>query len=219
MIDFDKMSENYFFREDRKKELGRYYPSEIGNCLRKTWYSYNHPRKTDPNLIRIFELGNMIHELVAKILKSDKNPEIELLEEETSFKQVEEEFTISGRIDDLILVKENNAKVLVEVKSAKSIDYVNEPSPQYEDQLQYYMHVTGVHSGIILYIDKTNLKSKTFVVQYEKEKAEKVVRRFRFLHDHLKQGKLPFAEAKIEPKKNFMCRFCEYADKCEKDEE
>jgi len=40
MIDFNRLIDFHLFRKSRPKGIGRYYPSEAGNCLRKTWYSY-----------------------------------------------------------------------------------------------------------------------------------------------------------------------------------
>ena len=68
MIDFDLLVSNYVQRENRTKTVGRYYPSEIGLCLRKIWYSYRFPVETSPDLLKIFEMGNIIHDFVVKVL-------------------------------------------------------------------------------------------------------------------------------------------------------
>ena len=120
-IDFNKLIDNYFSREFKSKKIGRYYPSEIGGCLRKTWFSYKFPKETDKEVIKIMEAGNIIHEFIVEVLKSDKNDDIELLETELPFTIDEGDFTISGRIDNIILTKINNKKVLIEVKSTKSL--------------------------------------------------------------------------------------------------
>jgi CRISPR/Cas system-associated exonuclease Cas4 (RecB family) len=213
-VDFDKMIDSFLEQEKREKKIGRYYPSEIGTCLRKVWYSYKHPKETEPELIKIFEVGNIVHEFIAKVFKSEKNSHIDLLEEETPFVKEIDNFTISGRIDDLILLKEDNKKLLVEVKSTKSIGYVKEASDAHVAQLQLYMHFTDVHEGVVLYIDKTNLQTKWFHVTYNKEEAEKVIDRFKVLHKTLTSDVLPVPEARGNPKSLWMCRFCDYNDKC-----
>ena len=160
--DFNAMVDAFFKKEQKKKDIGRYYPSEIGSCLRKVWYSYKEPVEFAPAQIKIFELGNIMHDFIAKVLKSDKNPHVELLKEEFPFKEEIDGFVISGRIDDLIMLKADGTQLLVEVKSTKSIGYVNEASPAHESQLQLYMHFLGVHDGVVLYVDKTNLQTKWF---------------------------------------------------------
>ena len=218
MIDFDKMVDNFLKRESRPKAIGRYYPSEIGSCLRKVWYSYKHPKETDVELIKIFELGNMIHDFVSKVIESDKNPHVELLEKELPLQKDMKDFVISGRLDDLLLLKEDGKKVLVEVKSTKSIDFTAEASRSHAMQLQLYMHITGVHDGIVLYVDKNNLKSKAFEINYDPEQAEEIFKRFIELNLCLVSEQLPLDEAKREPALMWMCRYCEYVDKCDKNE-
>ena len=77
MIDFNKMVERHLEREHKPKEIGRYYPSEIGSCIRKTWYSYKYPQQISLELMKIFEVGNIMHGFVVEVLKSEKNREIQ----------------------------------------------------------------------------------------------------------------------------------------------
>jgi CRISPR/Cas system-associated exonuclease Cas4 (RecB family) len=218
MIDFDKLIDQHISREYRPKQMGRYYPSEIGNCLRKIWYSYKYPQEIDPDLRKIFEAGDIIHGFVVEVLKSEKNKEVELLKTEIPFKIECEDFLISGRVDDLILVKASGKNVLVEVKSTKNVSFVKKPQTTHVMQLMFYMEATGVHNGVVLYIDKNNLKSKVFEVEFDQQKAAEIFDRFKFLHEHLKNNELIKPEAKLIVDMNWMCRFCEYKEKCDKDE-
>src|SRR3989338_11237627 len=113
MVDFNKLIDNYLLREHKPKEIGRYYPSEIGGCIRKTWFSYKIPKQLDADTIRIFEAGNILHEFVAEVIRSEKNPEVELLQSELPVKIDEKDFIISGRVDNLILVKIDDTKYLI----------------------------------------------------------------------------------------------------------
>jgi len=219
MIDFNKMTENYLERESKIKTIGRYYPSEIGSCMRKIWYSYKYPKKTDAELAKIFEMGNIVHDFVVEVLKSEKNKNVELISVEVPFKQQIEGFVISGRIDDLILIKDKNKKILVEVKSTKSLAYIKEAQQSHRMQLQLYMHATKVHSGIVLYVEKNTLQSSVFEVSYSEEEAQGIIKRFKNLHSSLKNDLLPIAEAKKLEGKEWQCRFCEYSEKCEKNAE
>lgn len=218
MIDFNEMVTRYIERESRPKSLGRYYPSEIGGCMRKVWYSYRHPKKLEPELLKIFEMGNMVHDFVVKVLESDKNKDVQLLQSEFPLKIECKDFLISGRVDDLVLVKASGKTFVVEVKSTKSIGYVKEASESHVMQLQLYMHATGIHNGIVLYIDKGNLQSKQFHVDYDKEKVDGILDRFSELHQLLQSSLLPIDEAKRVLGKEWMCRYCEYAEKCDRNE-
>jgi CRISPR-associated protein Cas4 len=217
IIDFNKMIDNHLKRENRPKDIGRYYPSEIGTCLRKIWYSYKFPQDMSPELLKIFEMGNLMHTFVVEILKSEKNPEVELLKSEVPFQHQQNDFLISGRIDNLILVKMSNTSVLVEVKSTGNVDMVTKPAHHNAMQLQLYMHLLEIHDGILLYIDKRNLKSKVYTVPYNEEEAKKILDRFQMLHNSLKEDKLPDPEARGSPEDLWMCRLCEYREKCYKE--
>lgn len=218
MIDFDKMIENHLWREQFPKKVGRYYPSEIGKCMRKLFYSYKYPQKVEPKLLKIFELGNILHGFIVDVLKSDKNPEVKLLETELPIKLQEKDFLISGRVDDLLLVNASGKKLLVEVKSCKDVSYIDKPQNHHAVQLQLYMHACSVHNGVILYIDKNTLETKTFFIEYDESWSRQLIERFRALHGFLTTNNLPKAEAKMLDDMEWMCRDCEYKGKCEKEE-
>ena len=217
MVDFDKLIDDHIKREYKPKGIGRYYPSEAGSCLRKVWYSYKYPTEIDPDLRKIFEMGNIIHDFIVEVLKSEKTPQVELLKSEFPFKEKIEDFLISGRIDNLIKVKLSGTVYLVEIKSTAGIKFVTEPSPHNIQQLQLYMHFIDIKNGLLVYVDKSNLKTKVFEIKYDKEKALDIIKRFKLLHKYLKEDILPRAESRIYEKSNWMCRYCEYKDRCYKD--
>lgn len=218
MFDFNEMVERHIERESRGKTVGRYYPSEIGGCLRKVWYSYKYPQQIEPELLKIFEVGNMLHGFVVEVMRSEKNKDVELLQSEFPLKINAEDFVVSGRVDDLVLVKASGKTIVVEVKSTKSIEFVKDAAEPHVMQLQLYMHATGIHNGIVLYIDKNNLQSKQFSVEYDKNQVEGIMERFKQLHQLLITGLLPVDEAKKSLEKQWMCRYCEYSEKCGKSE-
>lgn len=214
MIDFDKLIEQHLFRELRPKTLGRYYPSEIGGCLRKVWYTYKFPKPLEMDLVKVFEVGNIMHHFVAQVLRSEKVKDVKLLEEELPFKMKARDFTISGRVDDVLLVVASGEKVLVEVKSTADLSYVEEPSPQHLMQLQLYMHAIKIHKGALLYIEKATLKTKTFAVAYDERAAAEALARFAKLHQRLTENKVPLPEARMIQEKNWLCKRCEHRERC-----
>ena len=219
MIDFNKMVDDHIAREHKPKQIGRYYPSEIGNCLRKLWYSYKYPQKIEPDLLKVFEAGNIIHGFVVEVLRSEKNKDVQLVQSEIPFKLEMEDYLISGRVDDLVIVMSNAKKMLIEVKSTKNLDVIGKPQHSHVIQLMFYMTALGIHDGLVLYVDKNNLKSKIFEIPFDEIKSAEIVDRFSFLHKHLRKGTLPTDEAKKISDMNWMCRYCEYEKKCDKNEE
>jgi CRISPR/Cas system-associated exonuclease Cas4 (RecB family) len=214
MIDFNAMIDNHLKREHRPKGIGRYYPSEIGMCMRKTFYSYKFPTEIKPDLVKIFEVGNILHDFVVDVLKSEKTPGIKLLKSEFPFEEKINDFTISGRIDDLILLELSGKEVLVEVKSTGNIDFVREAMHHNVMQLQLYMHLLKIHNGVVLYIDKRNLQSKVFSISYDENEAKKILDRFKALHTSLTKDYLPDPEARASREGVWMCKYCEYREKC-----
>lgn len=216
MLDFNEMVDNYVHKEFREKTVGRYYPSECGYCLRKIWYSYKQPKETDLNVIKIFEMGNMVHDFVVDVLKSEKNPHIELVGVEVPFQIKIDGVIISGRIDDIIEVKLDGKKYLVEVKSTSSLKYTEKAQEAHVMQLQLYMYHTHINHGIVLYVEKNTLQCKPFFIDYDQEKAEAALGRFFALHKCLKENKIPEPEARIISEKNWQCKSCPYREECEK---
>ncbi|MBI3190502.1 hypothetical protein HYZ41_02240 [archaeon] len=63
-------------------------------------------------------------------------------------------------------------------------------------------------------MDKRNLKSKIFTIPYDKDQAESIINRFRMLNGHLKDETIPVPEARSTRGTIWMCRLCEYRDRC-----
>jgi CRISPR/Cas system-associated exonuclease Cas4 (RecB family) len=213
MIDFNKLIDEYLYRKSRPKGVGRYYPSEAGNCLRKVWYSYKYPKDIDPEKRKIFEMGNILHDFVVEVLKSEKTPSVRLLESEVPFTLKVDDFLISGRVDTVIVVKLDGKKYVVEVKSTRFL--FDEPQKHNIMQLQFYMHALKIHNGMLLYIEKNSLQSKVFEIKFDQEIVNKVLERFRKLHKCLVENVLPLPEARInKDEMDWMCKLCEYRDRC-----
>jgi CRISPR/Cas system-associated exonuclease Cas4 (RecB family) len=220
MLDFNKLISQHLAREQRPKTVGRYYPSEIGGCLRKVWYSYTQPKETEMDLIKVFEVGNILHDFMAEVMRSEKvKGEVQLLASELPFQIQGTDFTVSGRVDDLLLLVASGTKLLVEVKSTKSLAYTSGPAPQHLMQLQLYMHALEVKDGGLLYIQKDNLQSKFFPVKYDEAVAKHALDRFHTLHHALSSKSIPEPEARTTRKAEigWMCKNCEFREECFKE--
>jgi len=217
MVDFDELIDQYLMKETKGKKIGIYYPSEVGKCLRKIWYSYKYPMEVKPELRKIFKMGEILHDFIAEVLSSEKTPGVELLGVEVPVKMEMKDFVVSGRVDDLMLIKESGKEILVEVKSTKDVDRVKKPGEHHEAQIQFYMYAKGIHDGMLVYVDRRDLRTKSFPIPYDEEKAKEVMERFKKLHHHLTNDTPPEPEAKKVLWMNWMCKYCEYADRCERD--
>jgi CRISPR/Cas system-associated exonuclease Cas4 (RecB family) len=214
MIDFNQLIDKYLHREVRPRAEGRYYPSEIGGCIRKIWYGYKQPKERPTDVIKIFQMGNMIHDFIADVLRSEKNPEIELLKTEVPFRENIDDFMISGRVDDLLMIKSSGRTVLVEVKSTKMVSMAKEPQPSHVMQLQVYLHFLKLRYGMIVYVEKNTLQTKWFNVEYDEAAAEDAIKRFRRLHLAVSKNEMPEPEARITSGKEWECSYCDWKDEC-----
>ena len=212
MIDFNELIDNHLLKKFRPKKIGRYYPSGIGDCLRKTWFSYKNPKPNEPELMRIFAAGNMLHDFATEVMQSKKNSHIELLRSEMPIFIKTPSYVISGRIDNLVLLKVDDKEVLVEVKSCKNLP--EEPKPEHIMQLQFYMYSTRTWDGSLVYIQKDNLQTKTFHIRCKKETAHRILQRFEDLHKHLTEDTIPSPEAKLSYKRKHLCTYCPWLGEC-----
>lgn len=173
----------------------------------------------EPDRLKVFEIGNILHEFIMKVFKNEKNVDsIQFLNSELPFKMKFEDFIISGRLDDVVVVKSENKKVIIEVKTVRDVRGAIKPNKNHVMQLQLYMHATGIHDGIILYVDKTNLRTRAFEIPYEEMHSLDILRRFSTLHELLKKDVLPTDEFKQSKDTIWMCNICEYRAKCDRNE-
>ncbi len=214
-VDVRGIIEEYLTEDSRPKRIGVYYPSEIGMCMRRSYYSYFITKPTEPAALRIFALGNNVHEFIAKALKDSKK--LTKVEEEKpikiEYKDNEAIFAIYGRIDDYIETKEGK-KIIIEAKSTGDITKVNEPDPKHKMQICLYLGAHEADYGLLVYADKKNLDIRQFKVEYNKDEYEKVIHRFKDLDYHLRNKILPPAEYYFDNKKVWECKYCPYYKEC-----
>ena len=218
IVDFDvgEIIDEYLDEESRPKTVGAYYPSEIGMCMRRSYYSYLYPKPTDRSALRIFALGNNVHAFLAEALKSSS--EFSLVEEEKPVKIVYNDanssFTIYGRIDDYVVTKSTGKKIIIEAKSVGEISKINEPDPKHVMQIMLYLSAEQADYGMLVYADKKNLAIRQFRVDYDDTVYTKIMTRFKDLDYHLKNSKLPPAEYYFDAKKVWECKYCPYFSEC-----
>ncbi len=214
-VDVGGIIDEYLDEESRPKKVGVYYPSEIGMCMRRSYYSYFITKPTETSALRIFALGNNVHEFIAKALKNSST--LTLAEEEKplkiEYKDNEASFNIYGRIDDYIETK-TGKKIIIEAKSTGDIKKVNEPDPKHKMQISLYLAAQPADYGLLVYADKKNLEIKQFRVDYNEEEYKKVMQRFKDLDYHLKNKTLPPAEYYFDNNKVWECKYCPYYQEC-----
>jgi len=214
MIDFEKLISTSLERTERK-----YFPrddvihvSEIWGCMRKNYFHHKIFRRHPARSLKVFMLGNMVHEKMSELLqKCEGVGKVE--SEVTMWKYLpEEDFLITGTLDDLIHFKNGN-KMLLEKKSARSLPTI--PNPHHVAQCNFYMGMRGVKKGQILYIKKNDIQTKSFRINFNIKMFNESIARAASLVEHLKKRIIPVAEAKMNSDRSWECEYCLYKDICD----
>ncbi len=215
-VDIGKVIDEYLDEEAKPKRIGAYFPSEIGMCIRRSYYSYTQPKPVEKAALRIFALGNNVHVFITEVLKS--SGEFVSVEDEKSVKIEHSDgnasFSIYGRIDDYVVTKNGGKKIIIEAKSVGDISRVTEPDPKHVMQLTLYQAAMESDYGILVYADKKNLDIKQFRVDFDENTYNKIISRFKDLDLHLRMKKLPPAEYYFDNKKVWECKYCPYFKEC-----
>ena len=167
-------------------------------------------------LKKIFEEGNAIHEKWQRLLIRAGYASANTLD----VTQFNKQFRISFTPDIICKIPEfYEDKMVGEIKSVNTFQFqrmVKHPSAS--KQLQWYMHLTGIHKGFVLCEDKNTQDIKLEVYDYDSmivapyiERAEAIKYHYKRVHSEGKMVKRP-SDAKSSDCKR--CSKCVMRDAC-----
>ena len=167
-------------------------------------------------LKKIFEEGNAIHEKWQRLLIRAGYASANTLD----VTQFNKQFRISFTPDIICKIPEfYEGKMVGEIKSVNTLQFqrmIKHPSAS--KQLQWYMHLTGIHKGFVLSEDKNNQDTKLEVYDYDSmavalyiERAEAIKYYYNRVHAEGKMVKRP-SDAKSHDCKR--CSKCVMRDAC-----
>lgn len=221
------------------KEDIRYFPSSVGQCLRKTTYQMLHyhaePKKGDN--LSVLENGTAFHNRMENTFKDMGiliAPELSLKDKELCISgrsdaivwnfiddPVENEDSIENRIqlytpqEELVYVGPKSRVLIIELKSIKDKKFhklsKKKPLKEHEMQLQLYFYLTGIDKGIILYENKNSQETKEYIVEKDDKIIESVLKEIKYCVDLAKKHEL--APRTLMPT-DVQCRYCDYRDIC-----
>lgn len=222
---------------DRLERYGetrnRFFASELGFCQRKIAYEFmGMPRQPlNSKTLRVLENG---HFLEARYKKYFEEMGI-LVAEEVSVSTAEQEecpILISGRLDFIIDEGKLNGgepdHAIVELKSIntwgfKSIANDLQPKPEHMLQVQFYMWLTGIHKGYLVYEDKNDQTNVTIPIVFDDRiiygdgKSKGIIEQMTELAICIDEKKVPDRISGASPK-GFPCKWktggCDYFDHC-----
>jgi len=127
-------------------------------------------------------------------------------------KQVENtEYMMRGHVDAILKIAGD--MVVADYKSMHSNQFtrLSEPLDKHIIQIEIYLWLLGLNSGILLYENKDNQKIKMFEVVYNQTLIDKILRRASSLIEIIKSKKLPKRPFERD---SSQCKACEFVTTC-----
>lgn len=186
--------------------------AQVLSLMYKQLQSEQHP----VGLMRIFEEGNAIHEKWQRLLIRAGYASANTLD----VTQLNKQFRISFTPDIICEIPEfYKSKMVGEIKSVNTFQFqrmIKHPSAS--KQLQWYMHLTGIHKGFVLCEDKNTQDIKLEVYNYDSmlvapyiERAEAIKYHYKRVRSESKMVARP-SDAKSSDCKR--CSKCVMRDAC-----
>ena len=203
--------DQYYLDRQKDKEQHHFYITDASKCGRTLFFKFkNAPREEmKANILRLFDHGDHIHQLIMKPLLSIRDVRVVSAEVNIPPQEI-----ISGRAD-AILSDGKNMYVL-DIKSMNSMifDKLAEAKEEHVDQIQLYLHYFKIPKGILLYVNKNSLELKEFIVDYDKKRILVLLNNLNEIKKKIDSdiipGRLP------DYPENWQCKYCQFKDICSK---
>lgn len=210
---------NFHYKEKHKRDtrpMRKLHPSTIGMCQRKIVFDMLMVPKEMPEnrLMRIFQNGHSMHERYENLFRDMGI----LVQNEMKI----ESDDISGHTDAWIRIYSLDAPegvdYLVELKSAysKSFEWMvknNSPKKEHKEQLTFYMHLSGIHKGILFVENKDTQELWEYPMEYNPELGRQLEEKARWCISLAKERVLPNIPPKHTPS-YYKCAQCDYNFYC-----
>jgi len=194
-------------KNGHKTEKGVYYPSALGSCLRKQYYTYTLGERVTSEELVIFATGKGVHETIARAFGEVAT--IEKVEENISL-EITPAVKLKGRID-LLIADYDGKKYLIEAKSTSKTPET--PFEEHVFQLQVYMQALNYNEGYILYWNKISGEIKVFKVQKNEEVLKNIFERVKKLDYYVSHNIPPEPEAILKGR-FWECEKCPFLELC-----
>jgi CRISPR/Cas system-associated exonuclease Cas4 (RecB family) len=200
----------FYADQGRDREQVHFYITDTGKCPRAIFFKFKKaPKKEmDPRILRLFDHGNYLHQLIMKALfAADK---LHVVASEVHMPPQE---MISGRADAILSL--DNGLYVLDIKSMNSMIFRNLTAPKEENvnQIQLYLHYFKIKNGILLYVDKDQLELKEFFVEYNPEFCQRLLDNFKVLQEKINTDTVPFVLNDYP--NNWQCNYCQFREICD----
>jgi len=239
LMDFEKVLDfQKILTAISKKDEGRFHskhpskfsPTELSGCIRNSYFNRLFPEEYDDKSYMNFLYGNIMHELFQdnldyrqrdKVLKGVLGEKISYIENEKAFhyllpleKTNNQRIVISGRLDTIIYLKDNPVPIVVDYKTTGAIKYsMNEPKSTHVSQLMFYLGCMLADYGILVYINKPDLRIVQHTVPWDATIFNDMVD-FAIDLKHAIDTTTPPDITVVQMEQEGYCSYCKHKDKC-----
>ncbi len=204
-----ELIDKFYLAQQRDRQQFHFYISDAGKCSRSIFFKFkNAPRaKMEPRILRIFEHGEYLHRNIFNILYRLKIGV-------TTEVPIPAQAIISGRADAILSI--NNENYVLDIKSMNSGIFRNLAAPKQENvyQIQLYLHYFNIKKGILLYIDKDKQELKEFIVHYDPNLTQSLLKNFEELKKKIDADTVP--PVLPDYPEYWQCSYCQFREICDR---
>lgn len=176
-------------------------------------YEMSQGKELPVNALKIFAAGTSIHEKWQNMFAacSGNIKGFKLIRAEA--RSFSEKWNLFFTPDSIIEI--DGIKYIVEIKSMNTFSYKHaavstNPHPHARHQIQLYMHLTGIHQGLILIEDKNTQDFEVFKIEYNYKEVLPYLDRLIEINEQYKA----FVEEGIQPLGLCKKENCKRAENC-----
>jgi len=204
-----ELIDKFYLDRQGDREQHHFYITDAGKCPRAIFFKFKKaPREEmEPRVLRMFDHGDHIHQLIMKPLLSIR--EIHVVASEVNIPPQE---LITGRADAII--SDGKEQYVLDIKSMNGMIFNNLAQPKEENvsQLQLYLHFFKISKGILLYVNKDTQELKEFPVNYDSNLAKSLLNQLADLKTKINSNIIP--QRLPDWPENWQCRYCQFKEIC-----
>ena len=201
--------DKFYLDKQKDKNQHHFYISDAGKCPRSIFFKFKSaPRKDiEANILRLFDHGDHIHQLIMNSLLSSRD--IHIVASEVNIPPQE---LISGRADAII--SDGKDLHVLDIKSINSMGfrYLNQPKEENINQIQLYLYYFRIKKGILLYVNKDDQQLKEFPVIYNQAQAQSLLEELAGLKKQIDSNTIPSRFPGYPS--NWQCKYCQFKEIC-----
>lgn len=204
-----ELIDKFYLDKQKDKEQNHFYITDAGRCPRAIFFKFkNAPREAiEPNILRMFDHGDHIHQLIMKPLYSVRD--VHVVASEVNIPPQE---LVSGRAD--AIMSDGRENYVLDIKSMNSMIFrkLTEPKEENINQVQLYMHFFKIPKGILLYVNKDSQDLKEYIVEYDRMRAESLLEQLTDLKGKIEKNIIPTRIGSWPA--DWQCRYCQFREIC-----